>query len=135
VVRDHPFFSLTRCVQAAREGRLGLGKSRCRDLLLPLLEESLRCDAFALAVVEALGPGDFSKNVILSGGEKYDEYAIRLSPDILDSFGLVHESWYVKFTIRAGTWGEETYCLSLHPLEHPMECLKGRLVPSIRDLP
>lgn len=127
-------FDLARCVKAAEEGRLGLGKGRCRLILLELLRELDRCDEFALVVLKLLTANDFSDTKILSG-VKYDEYGIRLPVTVLDEFGLVQEVWYVKFTLREGTWGEETYCLSLHPLEKELDCVGGRIAPSNRDWP
>ncbi|CAM3200261.1 hypothetical protein COSO111634_05825 [Corallococcus soli] len=90
---------------------------------------------FARVVVTSLTPGDFNRPVVLDDGDKYDEYGIRLSPEILDEFGLRDEGWYVKFALIEGNLEDETYCLSLHPLEKPMNCVNGRIVPSTRDLP
>ncbi|WP_434299351.1 hypothetical protein [Corallococcus exiguus] len=128
-------FDLARCVKAAEEGRLGLGKTKCRIILLELLGDFAKCDEFALVVLKLLTPNDFNITKTLDGGVKYDEYGIRLPVTVLDEFGLTQETWYVKFTLREGTWGEETYCLSLHPLNDPMNCVGGRIVPSNRDWP
>ncbi|NRD68264.1 hypothetical protein HRD49_41720 [Corallococcus exiguus] len=83
----------------------------------------------------SLTPGDFSRPVVLEDGAKYDEYGIRLPPNVLEEFGLLDEAWYVKFALIEGNYEDETYCLSLHPLEKPMYCVSGRIVPSTRDLP
>lgn len=133
-MRQKPTFELARLADAAREGRINLGKTRARALLLPLLGELLVCDEFASQVVLALKLTDFNVTKNLDG-VLYDEYGIRLSEDLLDRFGLNVVAWYVKVTLREGSWGEEAFCLSLHPLEEPMDCVGGRVCPEIRDEP
>lgn len=133
-MRQKPTFELARLAQAAKEGRVNLGKTRARDVLLPLLGELLVCDDFACRVVLALKLTDFNVTKNLSG-VLYDEYGIRLTDDLLDQFGLNVVAWYVKVTLREGSWGDEAFCLSLHPLEEEMDCVGGRVCPETRDEP
>jgi hypothetical protein len=133
-VQRKPTFDLTRLAAAAREGRVALGKKRARETLLPLLGELLACDEFACAVVLALQPTDFNVTKNLEG-VLYDEYGIRLSDELMEQFGLSIETWYLKITVREVGWGDEVFCLSLHPLEEQMNCVGGRLVPTTRDEP
>ena len=133
-MRRKPNFDLARLAAAAKEGRVNLGKQRARDILLPLLGDLVTCVEFGCAVVLALKATDFNVTKNLDG-VLYDEYGIHLSGDLLDQFGLEVETWYVKLTEREGAWGEEVYCLSLHPLEEEMNCIGGRLVPRTRDEP
>jgi hypothetical protein len=132
VERKPAFFDLARVAAAARERRVNLGKKRASEILLQYLDGLVTCIDFACAVVLALKPTDFNVTKDLEGG-LYDEYGIRLAEDLLEKFGLGVEAWYVKVTIREGSWGEEVFCLSLHPLEEEMNCVGGRLVPTIRD--
>lgn len=129
-----PAFDLVRVAAAAKEKRLRLGIKRAGDILLQHLEGLVACTDFACAVVLALRPTNFNVTKSLEGG-LYDEYGIRLSSDLLEQFGLDVEVWYVKLTVREGSWGEEIFCLSLHPLEREMNCVGGRLVPTTRDEP
>jgi len=133
-VHRKPTFDLARLMAAAKEGRVNLGKQRARDILLPMMGELVTCVEFACAVVLALKPTDFNVTKNLDG-VLYDEYGIRLTGTLLDQFGLDVDAWYVKLTMREGAWGEDVFCLSLHPLEAEMNCVGGRLVPSNRDEP
>lgn len=129
-----PIFDLAQVTAAAKEGRVNLGKQRARDILLQHLDGMLACIEFACAVVLALKPTDFNVTKDLEG-VLYDEYGIRLSHELLEQFGLDIEAWYVKLTVREGSWGGDVFCLSLHPLEEEMNCVGGRLVPTTRDEP
>jgi hypothetical protein len=132
VERKPAFFDLARVAAAAREGRVNLGKKRASEILLQHLDGLVACIDFACAVVLALKSTDFNVTKDMEGG-LYDEYGIRLSEGLLEKFGLDVETWYVKLTIREGSWGEEVFCLSLHPLEEEMNCVGGRLVPTNQD--
>jgi hypothetical protein len=133
-VQGKPTFDLARVAAAAKEGRVNLGKKRASDILLQHLGELVACNKFACAVLLALKPTDFNVTKDLGEG-LYDEYGIHLSDDLLEQFGLDVQFWYVKLTVREGSWGEEIFCLSLHPLEREMNCVGGRLVPTPRDEP
>ena len=132
MVRGSANFDLARCVKAANEGYVDLGRKRCRDVLESLLGEVSACERFARAVISALTPNNFNGPVTLPSGQKCDEYGIQLPSDFLNEFGLTEETWYVKFWLTEGSFGDETYCISLHPLELPMDCVGGRIEPSKR---
>ncbi len=56
--------------------------------------------------------------------------ALCASDGLLGAFGGGCRAWYLKVTVTDGTWGDQVFFLSVHPLEYPMQRVGGMLSPA-----
>lgn len=122
-----PRFPLSKVKAAVGAGRVSMGKSRAWLTLMEELEEMTACHRFTCALAMELEEGDFCRSVALHGGIVHDEYGLCASDKLLAEFGLRNRAWYLKLTMRPGTYGDEAMFLSVHLLERPMLRVGGLL--------
>lgn len=112
---------------AALEGRVELDERRARDEVLRFISEFVAAYAFASDVLCALQPEGYAETIELQPPHagSYDVYGLELAPSIAQRHGVPDGGWYVKLRLYESFEGETVFLVSLHPLEHDLECSGG----------
>ena len=108
-----PHWPLEDVRRLAAEDRLALTLSAC-----DVFESRVDARGWIRELIATLRPENFAHSIQL---------AVHTA-DIYGAYSVGH-GWYLKFTMTRGTDGLAVLVISCHPVEHPLETLRGTIAP------